>query len=255
MGTKLDLPQIKRGAAGTPGPRIVRPPTTPTPMSRGATPLPPENNNLLQVPSTPTPGSKPELSPEVCILFSAWNWIGQRDEKHNKEVFEQIILFHCIVTNTRNMVVLMVVSSILKKNRKIVCLFGVFHPLEISLIWRRHHYRCRTANFDLYLALMAIEQGGFFSVSHLLCNRPTLYNSHLWARGPAPLAHVAERLAIWIRFVRFDSVDILLCNLKAKWRFYHQTLSSEAQSKQELQSLDFCTLENIFVKPIKRSST
>nr|XP_022297802.1 uncharacterized protein LOC111107104 isoform X12 [Crassostrea virginica] len=65
MGTKLDLPQIKRGAAGTPGPRIVRPPTTPTPMSRGATPLPPENNNLLQVPSTPTPGSKPELSPEI----------------------------------------------------------------------------------------------------------------------------------------------------------------------------------------------
>lgn len=60
MGTKLDLPQIKRGAAGTPGPRIIKPPSTPTPMSRGATPLPPENNGFLQVPSTPTPGSRPE---------------------------------------------------------------------------------------------------------------------------------------------------------------------------------------------------
>uniref|UniRef100_K1RE93 WD repeat-containing protein 87 n=1 Tax=Magallana gigas TaxID=29159 RepID=K1RE93_MAGGI len=60
MGTKLDLPQIKRGAAGTPGPRIIKPPSTPTPMSRGATPLPPENNGFLQVPSTPTPGSRQE---------------------------------------------------------------------------------------------------------------------------------------------------------------------------------------------------
>ncbi|XP_052677418.1 uncharacterized protein LOC128158574 isoform X6 [Crassostrea angulata] len=60
MGTKLDLPQIKRGAAGTPGPRIIKPPPTPTPMSRGATPLPPENNGFLQVPSTPTPGSRQE---------------------------------------------------------------------------------------------------------------------------------------------------------------------------------------------------
>lgn len=65
MGTKLDLPQIKRGAAGTPGPRIIKPPSTPTPMSRGATPLPPENNGFLQVPSTPTPGSRPE---EVCKI-------------------------------------------------------------------------------------------------------------------------------------------------------------------------------------------
>lgn len=65
MGTKLDLPQIKRGAAGTPGPRIIKPPSTPTPMSRGATPLPPENNGYLQVPSTPTPGSRQE---EVCKI-------------------------------------------------------------------------------------------------------------------------------------------------------------------------------------------
>ena len=39
-------------------------------------------------------------------------------------------------------------------------------PLEkFSLIWRRHHNRWRAAIFNLYSALMAIEQGGggFFS--------------------------------------------------------------------------------------------
>ena len=49
-----------------------------------------------------------------------------------------------------------------------LCLFvclGFFIPLEnYSLIWRRHHYQWRTANFDLSLALMAIEQWGFFSM-------------------------------------------------------------------------------------------
>ncbi|XP_061195425.1 uncharacterized protein LOC133203675 isoform X2 [Saccostrea echinata] len=63
MGTKLDLPQIRRGAAGTPGPRIIKPP--PTPISRGATPLPPENNGYLQVPTTPTPGSRLEVPLEI----------------------------------------------------------------------------------------------------------------------------------------------------------------------------------------------
>lgn len=34
-------------------------------LNRGATPLPPENNGFLQVPSTPTPGSRQE---EVCKI-------------------------------------------------------------------------------------------------------------------------------------------------------------------------------------------
>ena len=43
------------------------------------------------------------------------------------------------------------------------CLFGVNLPLDdFSLIWRRHHYRWRTSNFDLYLAFMVIEQWGFY---------------------------------------------------------------------------------------------
>ena len=40
----------------------------------------------------------------------------------------------------------------------LVCL-GFFVPLEnFSLIWRRHHYRWRTVNFDLCSTLMTIEQ-------------------------------------------------------------------------------------------------
>ena len=42
-------------------------------------------------------------------------------------------------------------------------------PFEnFSIIWRRHHYRWRASYFDLYSALMVIEQWGFLSVPHLL---------------------------------------------------------------------------------------
>ena len=57
----------------------------------------------------------------------------------------------------------------------IVCLFvclRFYFPLEnFSVIWRCHHYRWRNTNFDLYLALMAIKQWGFFKVPHLLWHR------------------------------------------------------------------------------------
>ena len=59
-----------------------------------------------------------------------------------------------------------------------VCLEFIF-PLEnFLLIWRRHHYRWKPANFDLCSALMAIEQWGFFNVPHLLRHGPTVYNGH-----------------------------------------------------------------------------
>ena len=68
-------------------------------------------------------------------------------------------------------------------------------PIEnFSLIWRRPHCRWRAANFDLCSVLMAIEQWGFFSVSHLLWHGPSLYNGHL--QGPVTLTPVAERLAV-----------------------------------------------------------
>ena len=53
-------------------------------------------------------------------------------------------------------------------------------PLEnCSLIWRCHHYWWRATSFDLYSALMAIEQWGFFSVSHLLWHGTSFHNCHL----------------------------------------------------------------------------
>ena len=50
-----------------------------------------------------------------------------------------------------------------------VCLFVDFCPTpEFALILRRHNYRSRAANCDLYSALMVIEQWGIFSVPNLL---------------------------------------------------------------------------------------
>ena len=63
-----------------------------------------------------------------------------------------------------------------------VCLGFIVPHEDFSVIWRRHHYRWRAANFDLCLELMAIEQWGFFSVPHLLWHGAFVYNGHL--RGP-----------------------------------------------------------------------
>ena len=72
---------------------------------------------------------------------------------------------------------------------------GRFVPLDnFSLKWRRRHYRCRVANFDLCSALMAIEQWGLFSMPHLLRHGASVYNGHF--RGPMTLTFIAERLAV-----------------------------------------------------------
>ena len=88
-----------------------------------------------------------------------------------------------------------------------VCL-GFFVPLQnFSLIWRRHHYRWKAANFDLRSALTAIEQWGFFSVPHLLWHGLSVYNGHLL--GPKPLTSIAESLAVELSlylFLRLRSV-------------------------------------------------
>ena len=78
------------------------------------------------------------------------------------------------------------------------CLFiclGFFVPLDnFSLIWRRHHYRWRVANFGLRWALMAIEQWGFFSVPHLLWHGASVYKCHL--RGRVTLTPIAVQLSL-----------------------------------------------------------
>ena len=50
------------------------------------------------------------------------------------------------------------------------------HSRIFSLIWRRHHCLWRAANVDLCLGLMAIKQGGFFSMPHLLWHWASVYN-------------------------------------------------------------------------------
>ena len=72
-----------------------------------------------------------------------------------------------------------------------VCLLGVFHPTgEFFTHMRCHYCRWRATNFDLCLALMAIEQWGFFSVPHLLEHGASICNGHL--RGPVTLTPIAE---------------------------------------------------------------
>ena len=59
-------------------------------------------------------------------------------------------------------------NHVLKKGYWIGFVLGIFVPLEnFSLKYRRHHYRWRAANFDLYSALMAIE-GSF--ACHTYCD-------------------------------------------------------------------------------------
>ena len=51
-----------------------------------------------------------------------------------------------------------------------------FVPLEnLSLIWRRYHCRWRAEHFELYSALIAIEQWGFFYVPHLLWHGSSVF--------------------------------------------------------------------------------
>ena len=75
-----------------------------------------------------------------------------------------------------------------------VCL-DYFIPVDnFSLLWRRPHCRWRAVNFDLCSALMAIEQWGFFSMSHLLLHGVSVHIGHF--RAPVPLTPIAEPLAM-----------------------------------------------------------
>ena len=65
---------------------------------------------------------------------------------------------------------------------------------NFSIIWRRHHFRWRAANFDLCSAVMAIEQWGFFRVRHLLWHGSSVYKVHL--RIPVTPTANAEHLAV-----------------------------------------------------------
>ena len=120
---------------------------------------------------------------------------------------EYVLFWHCWLYRTNNPVepwgsmldYVLSIPFLSEKAKKLiyflfVCL-GFFVLLEnFSLIWRGHHWRWRSANFDLCLALMAIEHWGSLNVPHLLWHVPTLYNSHL--RWPVTITPVAEHLAV-----------------------------------------------------------
>ena len=85
-------------------------------------------------------------------------------------------------------------------NSSILCLFVCFvlfvgfknHRKFFSLWSRYHHYGWLASKFDLYLALMAIEQCGFLSVSRMLWHGTSVCNG----QGPLTLTLVAEQLIL-----------------------------------------------------------
>ena len=116
-----------------------------------------------------------------------------------------------------------------------VCLFGVYRPTrEFLLIWRRHHYRCRSANFDLCLALMAIEPREFFSVPRLLWHGASVYNGHL--RGLVTLTLIAELLAVEL------SLPVFMTSVCGGWDSNTQpsACGANAQTHCTTAAVPFC---------------
>ena len=75
-----------------------------------------------------------------------------------------------------------------------VCMRGIFRPTrEFSPHFETSLLPLKVVNFYLWSELMAIEQWGFFSVSHLLCHGASIHNglcedpwhSHIFPRSGA----------------------------------------------------------------------
>ena len=133
------------------------------------------------------------------------------------------------IESTSKLVVL--ITHLFKTNYSFVCLFvclGFIVTIEnFSLIWRRHHYQWRAAQFDLCSALMAIEQSGFFSVPHLLWHWASVYNGQL--RGPVTLTPIAERFAVEMSLPVFYDLGL------SRQGFNHPTIHLRAQRSNHLR--------------------
>ena len=90
-------------------------------------------------------------------------------------------------------------------SKSVFVYLGFIVPLEnFLLIWRRHYYWWRALNVDLCLALMAIEQWGFFSVPHLLWQGASIYNGHLRSVTLSTIAkHLAVELSLPVFMTKF----------------------------------------------------
>ena len=87
-----------------------------------------------------------------------------------------------------------------------VCVCGVYRPTrEFFTHMETSQLPVKGCKFWPSLALMAIEQWGFFNVPHLLWHGPTLYNDHL--RGPVTVTPITctERLAVELLLPVFTS--------------------------------------------------
>ena len=115
-----------------------------------------------------------------------------------------------------------------------VCM-GFIVPLQnFSLIWRRHYYRWRAENFDLWSALMAIEQWEYFSVPHLLWHEASIYNG--LPRGPETLIPTAERLSSGVVTNCLNDLGLL------RLGFEHRTFRLRDQRSDLRQSAMCCVL-------------
>ena len=106
-----------------------------------------------------------------------------------------------------------------------VCLFSwrFFSNQKLITNYRRHHYRWKATNVDLYSTPMAIMQWGFFTLPHRLWHGTSVCNGHL--QGPVTLIPFVERI----------TVDLLLPVFTVKvflgWLgFEHPTLACEANA-------------------------
>ena len=136
-----------------------------------------------------------------------------------------------------------------------VCLFvlELIVPLEnFSLIWRRHHYQWRAANFDLCSALVAMEQWGFFSMPHLLWHGALVYNCYF--RGPATLTSVAEGLAVelllpmstpWVCRGWDSSTKSSACEANARTDCSTAAVFTTSLYLNKLNKPEFPTLKNV----------
>ena len=109
---------------------------------------------------------------------------------------------------------------------------GGFVPLPLNC--KRHHFRFRAANFDLYSALMAHKQCVFFNVPHLLSHGPTPYymviSEDLFRQGIESRSRACEANALhksvlsYQKWIHFDDIVLVkhvvtLCHkLKRKLR-------------------------------------
>ena len=102
----------------------------------------------------------------------------------------------------------------------VTSLSRIFHPYGDVTKWR-------VANYDLYSALMAIEQWGFLSVPHLLWHRASVCNGHL--RGSMTLTPIAEPLAMELSLPVFNDLS------QSRLGFKHPTFCMQGERSYQLR--------------------